>query len=97
MEMANPDETLNVPKAKKSRFKRKMLKTKLGGINADNSQEIPTGNSTTDVALAPQIADYSKNGQLTAVENTSMVCEDQTDLVKLTDRMRWLQWLMISL
>ncbi|XWS14903.1 hypothetical protein CRYUN_Cryun35bG0048700 [Craigia yunnanensis] len=141
----NPDDTVNVPKAKKARFKKKMLKTKLSGNSADPSQDKTTGNSaigsddlvksewvqtdsftvlssetlatdvmrnlhdtkidsdssermpSTDVALAPQVADNCKNGQLTAVnsihsnheapdvENSSMVYDDQTDLVKLTD------------
>ena len=146
METANnPDETVNVPKAKKARFKKKMLKTKLSGNSVDHSQDKTTGNSavgsddpvksewvqtdsftilssetlatdvmrnlhdtkiesdsseqmpSTDVALAPQVADSCKNGQLTAmnsihsnheapdVENSSMVHDDQTDLVKLTD------------
>ncbi|XP_022730376.1 uncharacterized protein LOC111285208 isoform X2 [Durio zibethinus] len=41
---SNPDETVNVPKAKKARFKKKMLKTKLSGNNADHSQDKTTGN-----------------------------------------------------
>ncbi|XWS25389.1 hypothetical protein CRYUN_Cryun27aG0064400 [Craigia yunnanensis] len=141
---SNPDETVNLPKAKKTRFKKKMLKTKLSGNNAD--QDKTTGNSaigsddtlklewvqtgsftelssgtlgtevmknlqdtkiesdscerempSADVALAPQVADNSTNGQLTAVnsicsnhetpdvENSSMVHDDLTDLVKLND------------
>ncbi|XVE95175.1 hypothetical protein REPUB_Repub02eG0073500 [Reevesia pubescens] len=142
---SNPDETLNVPKAKKTRFKKKLLKTKLAGNNTDHSQDNPTGNSaigsddllksefvqtdsftvlnsetlgteamrnlqemkiqsdlngqempSADVALAPQVADNSKNEQSTAVnsihnkheasdvENASMVYDDLTE-VKLTE------------
>ncbi|XWS23992.1 hypothetical protein CRYUN_Cryun28dG0062800 [Craigia yunnanensis] len=142
---SNPDETVNVPKAKKARSKKKMLKTKLSGNNADHSQDKTTGNSavgsddlvksewvqtdsftvlssetlatnvirdlrdtkietdlsermpSADVVLASQVADNCKNGQLTAVnsihsnhetpdvKNSSMVYDDPTDLVKLTD------------
>ncbi|TYG63528.1 hypothetical protein ES288_D06G037200v1 [Gossypium darwinii] len=144
---SNPDETtVKAPKPKKSRFKKKMLKTKFLGKKADRSQDNPTSNSaigsddshkpesiqtdsftalgsetlgteatnnlkdakitsdsserempSADVALAPGVADNSKNEQLTAanplhsnhevpdVENSSVVCDDQTDSVKLTN------------
>lgn len=146
IEMAsNPDETtVKAPKPKKSRFKKKMLKTKFLGKKADRSQDNPTSNlaigsddsqkpesiqtdsftaigsetlgaeatrnlkdtkitsdsseremPSADVALAPEVSDDSKNEQLMAayplhsnhevpdVENSSMVCDDQTDSVKL--------------
>ncbi|XP_022768468.1 double-stranded RNA-binding protein 1-like isoform X2 [Durio zibethinus] len=142
---SNPDESVNVPKAKKTRFKKKMLKTKLAGNNSDHSQDKTTGNlvigsddlpksewvqtdsfivssetlgtevmrnlqdtkiesdlseqkkPSAEVALAPQLADNSQNGQLIAVnsihsnpevpdeENNSLFYDDLTDLVKLTD------------
>ncbi|XVF39656.1 hypothetical protein PTKIN_Ptkin01aG0050900 [Pterospermum kingtungense] len=160
----NPDDTVNVRKAKKARFKKKMLKTKLPRKNGDHSQHETTGNSAVgsddsvkpewvqtdslaasssetlaanvtrnlhdtkiessetlatnvmrnlhdtkiesdsseqvfcaDVALASQVADNCRNGQLTAADSThsnheapdveisSMVKDDPTNLVKLTD------------
>ncbi|XVF64905.1 hypothetical protein PTKIN_Ptkin09bG0204000 [Pterospermum kingtungense] len=39
------DETVNPPKAKQSRFKKKMLKTKLSGNNADHSQDETAGDA----------------------------------------------------
>ncbi|XVE55617.1 hypothetical protein DITRI_Ditri03aG0173100 [Diplodiscus trichospermus] len=142
---SNPDDTVNVPKAKKARFKKKLSKTKLSGNKADHSHDKTTGDSavsldvlvksewvqtdsftvlgsetlatdvtrnlhdakmesdsseqmpSTDVALAPQIADNCKIEQLTVVnsihnnheapdvENSSLVHDDLTDLVKSTD------------
>ncbi|EOY15469.1 hypothetical protein QUC31_000552 [Theobroma cacao] len=140
---SNPEEAVNVPKAKKTRFKKKMLKAKLSGNSVDHSQDKSTGNSavgmddpvksewvqtnslssetlatevvgnlqdtkldsdlierevpSAEVALPPQGADNSKNGQLTAlncvhcnheapdVGNSSMVYADVTALVKVTD------------
>ncbi|KAG8494023.1 hypothetical protein CXB51_011374 [Gossypium anomalum] len=141
----NPDETVKVPKAKKARFKKKMLKRKLSGKNTDRSHDkrnsisvvgsddllksewvqtdsfnilssetlgtevmgtpqdtkVETDLSerdtpSADVALAHQVAVDSKNEHLTSLNSIysnhelpymehSIVYDDLTDLVKLTD------------
>lgn len=145
-EMAtNPDETVKVPKAKKARFKKKMLKRKLSGKNTDCSHDKRNGISvvgsddllksewvqtdsftilssetlstevmgipqdtkietdlserdtpSADVALAHQVVVDSKIEHLTSLNSIysnhelpymehSIVYDDLTDLVKLTD------------
>ncbi|KAK8298134.1 hypothetical protein V6Z12_D05G234800 [Gossypium hirsutum] len=54
-EMAtNPDETVKVPKAKKARFKKKMLKRKLSGKNTDCSHDKRNETLSTEVMGIPQ-------------------------------------------
>ncbi|GLT60594.1 hypothetical protein SLA2020_333540 [Shorea laevis] len=55
----NPEETMNVPKPKKARFKKKMFKKKRSGDNIDRSQDKDSGNPDVQAESVLNPADFS--------------------------------------
>ncbi|GMJ15224.1 hypothetical protein HRI_005191600 [Hibiscus trionum] len=76
---SNPDETVKVPKAKKSRFKKRMLKTKFSGKKSDRTQD----NHTSILAISSddtQKTDSVQTDSLTALSSETLGTEVRRNL-----------------